>query len=44
VLQISGDYDFSDNLLSKLVSSAMSSTHKLMRAAPTQQLLGLIRA
>jgi hypothetical protein len=44
VLQIPGDYDFSENLLSKLVSSAMSSTHKLMRAAPAQQLLGLMRA
>jgi lipid II:glycine glycyltransferase (peptidoglycan interpeptide bridge formation enzyme) len=44
VLQIPGDYDFSENLLSKLVSSAMSSTHKLMRAAPAQHLLGLMRA
>jgi hypothetical protein len=44
VLQMPGDYDFSDNLLSKFVSSAMSSTHKLMRTAPAQQLLGLIRA
>jgi hypothetical protein len=44
VLQIPGDYDFSENLLSKFVSSAMSSTHKLMRAAPAQHLLGLMRA
>lgn len=44
VVQIPGDYDFCENLLSKFVSSAMSSTHKLMRAAPAQHLLGLMRA
>jgi hypothetical protein len=39
VLQIPGDYDFADNVLSSLVSRLMSSTHKLLRRNPVQQLL-----
>jgi len=44
VLQIAADYDFAENALSRLVSSAMSSTHKLMRTGAAQHLFGLRRA
>jgi hypothetical protein len=44
VLQIAGDYDFAENALSQLVSSAMSSVHKLMRTGAAQHLFGLHRA
>jgi hypothetical protein len=44
VLQIAGDYDFAENALSKLASSAMSSIHKLMRVGAAQHLFGLRRA
>jgi lipid II:glycine glycyltransferase (peptidoglycan interpeptide bridge formation enzyme) len=44
VMQLAGDYDFAENVLSSIVAAAMSSTHKLMRRAPVQHLRMLRRA
>jgi hypothetical protein len=44
VLQIAGDYDFAENVLSSFVSAAMSSTRKFMQRGPGQHLRRLKRA
>jgi lipid II:glycine glycyltransferase (peptidoglycan interpeptide bridge formation enzyme) len=44
VLQLAGDYDYAENVLSSLVSAAMSSTHKLLRRGPAQYLRRLTGA
>jgi hypothetical protein len=44
VLQLAGDYDYAENVLSSLVATAMSSTHKVLRRGPAQYLRRLTGA